>query len=322
MRRLCTVVAVLSLAGGAAASWYWPFGSSDDGSEPVRRLSELMEPASRLIDEASDLAADGKTQESVEKYREALGELDRIEEENPDRAASAEFATLRNKRAYVNAAIDSLLLGQVRENAKAVAVSDTTELEKRLAAEKAKARGEKTDPDKAEAGDGPRHAVWSKDGRFLFVVNELGSSVSSYAFDGSKFTRVDKKSMLPEALDKREKDGSSPNSKAAAIKLTADGRILMASNRGHDSIAFYSVDAATGRLELRNIQKLLGKFPRDFELMPGERYMIVGHKMSDEIQVYAFDRANCSLAPVGAAIPCWRPLCFKFGAMRSAVRPR
>ena len=143
MRRLCTVVAVLSLAGGAAASWYWPFGSSDDGSEPVRRLSELMEPASRLIDEASDLAADGKTQESVEKYREALGELDRIEEENPDRAASAEFATLRNKRAYVNAAIDSLLLGQVRENAKAVAVSDTTELEKRLAAEKAKARGEK-----------------------------------------------------------------------------------------------------------------------------------------------------------------------------------
>lgn len=175
---------------------------------------------------------------------------------------------------------------------------------------------------KAEAGDGPRHAVWSKDGRFLFVVNELGSSVVSYAFDGSKFTRVDKKSMLPEALDKREKDGSSPNSKAAAIKLTADGRILMASNRGHDSIAFYSVDAATGRLELRNIQKLLGKFPRDFELMPGERYMVVGHKMSDEIQVYAFDRANCSLAPVGAAIPCWRPLCFKFGAMRSAVRPR
>ena len=138
-------MAVLCLAGGAAASWYWPFGSSDDESGRARRLSELMEPASRLIDEASDLAADGKTQESVEKYREALGELDRIEEENPDRAASAEFATLRNKRAYVNAAIDSLLLGQVKENANAVAVSDTTELEKRLAAEKA---------EKAKSGEG------------------------------------------------------------------------------------------------------------------------------------------------------------------------
>ena len=141
MRKLCTVAAVLAIASGAAASWYWPFASSDDASAPVRRLSELMEPASRLIDEASDLAADGKSQESVEKYREALAELDRIEAENPERAASPEFSTVRNKRAYVNAAIDSILLAQVTANARAVAVSDTTELEKRLAAEKAKSAG-------------------------------------------------------------------------------------------------------------------------------------------------------------------------------------
>ena len=129
MRKLCTFAAVLAIASGAAASWYWPFGSSDDASAPVRRLSELMEPASRLIDDASDLAAEGKSQEAVEKYREALAELDRIEAENPERAA------------YVNAAIDFLLLAQVTANAKAVAVSDTTELEKRLAAEKAKSAG-------------------------------------------------------------------------------------------------------------------------------------------------------------------------------------
>ncbi|MBQ2631640.1 MAG: hypothetical protein IJG13_18340, partial [Kiritimatiellae bacterium] len=141
MRKLCTFAAVLAIASGAAASWYWPFGSSDDASAPVRRLSELMEPASRLIDDASDLAAEGKSQEAVEKYREALAELDRIEAENPERAASPEFSTVRNKRAYVNAAIDSLLLAQVTANAKAVAVSDTTELEKRLAAEKAKSAG-------------------------------------------------------------------------------------------------------------------------------------------------------------------------------------
>ena len=165
---------------------------------------------------------------------------------------------------------------------------------------------------KAVAGDGPRHAVWSNDGRFLFVVNELGSTVSSYAFDGTRFSPVDRKSMLPEGFDHWEPDEGSPSSKAAAIKLVADGTILMASNRGHDSIAFYSVDGATGKLALRNIQKLRGKFPRDFELMPGEKFMVVGHKMSNEIQVYAFDRERCGLAPVGAAIPCWRPLCFKF----------
>ena len=144
MGRIGLFLLMLMLAGGAAASWYWPFGSDDSDPKPMRRLSELMEPVSLLIDEASDLAADGKAQDSIEKYRAALAELDRIEMENPERAASAEFATLRNKRAYVNAAIDSLLLGQVRANAKSVAVSDTTALEKRLADEKAKASEKKS----------------------------------------------------------------------------------------------------------------------------------------------------------------------------------
>ena len=128
---------VLTIACGVRASWYWPFGSDDDvdGKKPPR-LSELMEPASLMIDEASDLAGDGKIDEAVEKYRKALAELDRIEQENPDRVKAPEFATLRNKRAYVNAAIDSMLLSQIRENAKSVAVSDTTELEQKLAEER------------------------------------------------------------------------------------------------------------------------------------------------------------------------------------------
>ena len=160
MGKLGLFLLALALSWGATASWYWPFGSDDDDPKPVRRLSELMEPVSLLIDEASDLAADGKTQESIEKYRAALVELDTIERENPERAASAEFATLRNKRAYVNAAIDSLLLGQVRSNAKAVAVSDTTALEKRLADEKAKAAGEKKKS--AEAKKKPAEAPEEK----------------------------------------------------------------------------------------------------------------------------------------------------------------
>ena len=119
----------------AISGWgWWPFGSSEK-SEP--RLSELIEPASLLIDEASDLASEGKVAEAVEKYRAALDELDRVERENPERAEKPEFATLKTKRAYVSAAIDSMLLSQARDNARAVAVSDTTELEKKLAAEKA-----------------------------------------------------------------------------------------------------------------------------------------------------------------------------------------
>ncbi len=136
MGRFCILALGLSLVCSSQASWYWPFGSDDDDGTEAPRLSTLMEPATALIDEASDLAGDGKSVESVEKYREALKELDRIERENPERAATSEFATLRNKRAYVNAAIDSLLLGQVKSNAKAVAVSDTTELERKLAEER------------------------------------------------------------------------------------------------------------------------------------------------------------------------------------------
>lgn len=130
MKNWAIVLCVLASVGAAEAGWLWPFGSHDEDEGP--RLSELMEPASLLIDDAADLAADGKYHESVEKYREALDELSRIENDYPDRAAKMEFASLRNKRAYVNAAIDSLLLAEAQSNAKPVSITDTTELEKKF----------------------------------------------------------------------------------------------------------------------------------------------------------------------------------------------
>lgn len=166
---------------------------------------------------------------------------------------------------------------------------------------------------KAEPGDGPRHAIMKResDGKVLFVLNELSSSVSTYALSGDDFKRIGCQLMLPAGYNRWAADGETLNTKAAAIKLTADGKILMASNRGYDSIAFYEV-LPCGELRLKNIAPLKGKFPRDFELMPGEKFMVVGHKMSDEIQIYRFDRATCTLEPVGEPIKAYRPLCFKF----------
>lgn len=159
----------------------------------------------------------------------------------------------------------------------------------------------------ADPGDGPRHAVWSKDGKFLFVVNELGNSVMSFSFDGKKFNRIGKWSSLPE--------GFAEWSKAAAIKLNSDGTVLLASNRGYDknnSIAVFEVNKETGELKLRNVAQINGVFPRDFEFLPGEKFVIVGHKRSDEVLMYRFDKKDFSLKPLSGSIKIWKPLCFKF----------
>lgn len=141
MKRILAFLLLSVVATRAFAAWYWPFGSDDEKKPP--RMSELMEESSILIDEAFDLAAQGKISEAVEKYKKAYEELEKLEFQYPDRAATSEFSTVRNKKAYVSTSIDSLLLKQAGENARAVAVTDTTELEKRYEAEmKAKAAGQ------------------------------------------------------------------------------------------------------------------------------------------------------------------------------------
>ncbi len=166
MKRLAPFIVILSLYTGADGSWYWPF-SSDDEEPP--RVSELMEPASVIIDDAYDLASDGKTGEAVAKFREALVELNRIEAENPDRVKEPEFNTLKNKRATVMAAIDSLLLNEAQDNAKAIAMTDTTELQRKYEAKKLgksvkdvapKSGGDKADqPSASEAAESAPKAV-------------------------------------------------------------------------------------------------------------------------------------------------------------------
>ncbi len=136
MKKWAFSLFVIVVSAAAQASWYWPFSHEGEQKAPAR-VSELMEPASLLIDEAADLAADGKTEEAVAKYRQSLVELDRVELANADRAATPEFNSLKNKRAYVEAAIDSLLLAQARDNARPVAVSDTSELQKKYDAQRA-----------------------------------------------------------------------------------------------------------------------------------------------------------------------------------------
>ena len=147
------VAATLSL--GALGSWYWPFGSDDE--EVIPRVSELMEPASTNIDAATDFEYDGKFDEAIACYAAALRALDMIEAEYPDQMKKPEFTTVKTKRAYVKTKIDTLKFLQVKENSMAVAVSDTTELEKKLAEEKAAAAKAAT-PATEPSAEGPTPA--------------------------------------------------------------------------------------------------------------------------------------------------------------------
>jgi Flp pilus assembly protein TadD len=216
------LVCIFALAFTAQASWYWPFGSDDvDEKKKPPRLSELMEPASLLIDEASDLAADGKTTDAVDKYREALKELDRIERENPERVKAPEFSTVRNKRAYVSAAIDTLLMTEARYNAKAVSVSDTTELEKKLAAERNPQKTPEKNKKTAEVAEKPAEekVVDVKPKKPLTKSQQVLADIAKRDFNAATL-------LIKEMLVEKPNDAAALNLRA--IKEAAEGDLKAA----------------------------------------------------------------------------------------------
>ncbi len=129
------ITMLLAVFGGLLLSvqgaWYWPFDFDPDSTNKPPRLHRLLEKANEYIEFAEDEALDGNADKAIEYYREALKELDRVEEEHPDRADLPEFAPLRSKRATCSAAIDSIRFAQVNENERAVSVSNTTDLERK-----------------------------------------------------------------------------------------------------------------------------------------------------------------------------------------------
>ncbi len=154
-------------------------------------------------------------------------------------------------------------------------------------------------------GAGPRHMAFHPGGKFAFLLNELDSTVVSLRDSGGGvFSEVCTVTALPSGFD--------GESKAAAIKISPDGKWVLASNRGHDSIAAFAFDAVSGAIEMRALNKLGGEFPRDFEFSPDGAFVVVGHKLSDEIAVYAFDAATGGMAQTKHAFAMRRPLCFVF----------
>ena len=158
-------------------------------------------------------------------------------------------------------------------------------------------------------GAGPRHIVFHPNGKFAFVIFELGNLVASFRYTGRGFTHVATCPLL---------EGEAMKAcKAAAIKVSEDGTQLFCSNRdisrsGYDSITVFNVDPSTGKMEFLNNAKVGGAFPRDFEFMPGGKFCLVGLKEDWRVASFAYDKAKGTFTQVAQMEGIYRPLYFKF----------
>lgn len=154
-------------------------------------------------------------------------------------------------------------------------------------------------------GAGPRHLMFHPAAPLAFLVTELDSTVVSFRYaQGGLLNLVDTYPLLPGDF--------TGDSTAAAIKISPDGKWLLASNRGHDSITVFAIDEDSGRLERKAVNKLTGKCPRDFEFAPDGKFVVLGHQLSNEVAVYSFDSATGIMQQAANTIPMIKPLCFVF----------
>jgi 6-phosphogluconolactonase len=156
-------------------------------------------------------------------------------------------------------------------------------------------------------GAGPRHLVFHPAGKWVFLVNEMGCTVSSFSYDarqGLLSAELQSVSTIPAG-------SNTPNS-CAEIQIHPTGKFLYASNRGHDSIAAFSVASSTRRLALIGCFPSGGKTPRHFTLDPSGKWLIAENQDSDTVVVHQVDIGTGRLRPTGQVVSVGKPVCAVF----------
>jgi 6-phosphogluconolactonase len=154
-------------------------------------------------------------------------------------------------------------------------------------------------------GAGPRHLALHPNGRFVFVMNELDSTVVSMALEEStgKLSVLDVKPAAPaEARDSNH---------CADIQISPDGRFVYGSNRGHDSVVIMAIDQETGALSLLGYIPCGGATPRNLALTPSGGHLFSANQNADRISIFARDAGSGMLADTGRSIEIGTPMCVK-----------
>ena len=159
-------------------------------------------------------------------------------------------------------------------------------------------------------GAGVRHFAFHPNARFGYAVNEMQSSVVSFAYDPARGTlhELQTISILP-------KDFTGKND-AAEIQVHPSGKFLYASNRGHDSIAVFSIDPAKGTLTPVEYIPTQGKAPRYFAVDPSGSRLFVANQNSGTIVIFQIDPTSGRLTPTGQVLQIATPVCLRFVPVR------
>jgi 6-phosphogluconolactonase len=155
-------------------------------------------------------------------------------------------------------------------------------------------------------GAGPRHFAFHPNGRFAYVINELDSTITVFGYD-AKSGRLAETQTVP-TLPADFKGQST----TAEIAVHPSGKFLYGSNRGHDSIAVFTVDPATGKLTFVQHEPTQGKTPRNFALDPTGAFLLAANQNSDNVVVFRVDAQTGKLAPTGQSIEVGAPVCVAF----------
>lgn len=158
----------------------------------------------------------------------------------------------------------------------------------------------------APAGAGPRHLAIDRDHRFVYVVNEMGSSVTQFSLDPVKgvMRALRTVSALPP-------DVHGDNS-GAEVALSPSGRTLYTSNRGEDAIAVFALDPATKAPRLIQSMPTGGKTPRNFAIDPDGKWLIAANQDSGNLVVLRIDAKSGKLLSTGRSTPLASPVCVLF----------
>lgn len=156
------------------------------------------------------------------------------------------------------------------------------------------------------AGGGPRHFAFHPDGRHAFVCLEMTSQVVPLDYDADRgtFRAGEPLSTLPEGAVKK---GNS----TAEVAVHPGGKFLYVSNRGHDSLAIFAIDARSGQLKAIGHQPTGGKTPRNFAIDPSGKFLLAANQDSGTIHVFRIDQESGQLEPTGHSAEVPKPVCLK-----------